>query len=84
MEKRFYLDSDHRPEGTIWYTLVFENPTTYFVERFNDSVLSFLTGRVKKIRPSEFNGQTVNGVRLAELVETKLKEIDNASCRLQV
>ena len=67
----------------MWYTLVFEGSTDFFVEQFNDSVLSFLTGRVKKIRPAEFNGHVVNGVLLADLVEAKLREIDNASHRLQ-
>ena len=68
----------------MWYTLVFEDSTVFFVEQFNDSVLSFLTGRVKKIRPAEFGGHLINGVPLADVVEAKLKEIDNASYRLQI
>jgi hypothetical protein len=72
---RYYLDSINRPEGTIWLTLVLEDSANYFVEQFNDSTLSFLTGRVKKIKPADFDGHIVNGTPLAKLVEVKLSEI---------
>jgi len=84
MTTRYYLDAIHQPEGTTWFTLVFEDTTNYFVERFNDSTLSFLTGRVKKIRPSDFRDHFVNNIPLAEVVEAKLREIDKAAYRFQV
>ena len=68
----------------MWFTLVLEDSMTFFVEQFNDSILSFLTGRVKKIFPADFNDHLVNGVPLAKLVDAKLKEIENAQERLQV
>ena len=76
---RIYLDAIHRPEGTTWFTLVFKDSSTFFVEQFNDSILSFLTGRTKTIRPAEFEDYSINGTPLSRLVEAKLKEINNAA-----
>ena len=79
MLKRYHLDFEEKPAGTLSYTLVFEDFSNYFVEQYNDSKLSFLTNRVKKISPQEFDHFSVNGQSLAELVSKKLKEIsDNA------
>ena len=76
---RFYLDSVNRPEGTIWFTLVLKDSSTFFVEQFSDSVLSFLTGRTKTIRPDDFGNYSINGKSLAEVVENKLREINTAA-----
>jgi len=78
VRNRFYLDSMDRPDGTLWFTLVYENSTTFFVEQYNDSAFSFMTGRSKNIKPAEFPHYTVNGVPLVTLVDTKLKQISDA------
>jgi len=75
--KRYHLESEDKTTGTLSYTLVFEDASNYFVEQYNDSKLSFLTNRVKKIAPQEVDQYSVNGKSLSELVSKKLKEISD-------
>jgi len=79
MAKRYHLDSIQTPSGTIWYTLVFESPSNYFVEQYNDTTLPFVKDRVRKIPQSEIPRCSVNSVPLNKLVEIKMKEIVEAS-----
>ena len=73
--QRFHLDSIDRPDGTTWYTLVFESPSSYFVEQYNDSKIAFIKDRIRKILPDEFHKCSVNGVVLSKLVDRQMKEI---------
>ena len=73
MGTRFHLDSVSTKDGTLWFTLVIENPTNYFVELYNDSSQPFLTERTKIIKPIDFKNHQVNGVPLVKLVENTLK-----------
>lgn len=75
MIQRFYLDSIEERAGTISFTLVFESPSTYFVERYNDSRLSFMKERLKKIPWGEMGQYWVNGIQLNKLVKAKLQQI---------
>jgi len=78
---RFYLDAINRPEGTTWFTLVLKDSSTLFVEQFNDSILAFLTGRTRTIRPEEFPNYSINGRSLTVIVDNKLREIHEAAAR---
>jgi len=79
MAPRHHLDSIQTPAGIIWYTLIFESPSNYFVEQCVDTNLPLLKDRVRKIQPSEFPKCSVNGIPLNKLVEIKMKEIVEAS-----
>lgn len=75
MAQRYHLEQEERQNGNIWFTLVFNNFADFYVERYNDSSMSFATDRIKKIRLKDFVKYTVNGVALKKLVATKLEEI---------
>jgi len=75
--KRYHLDSIEKPDGVIWLTLVYENPFIFFVEQYNDSNLSFLKERLRIIPPDEMARHEFDGVRLSEMVEQKLRQIES-------
>jgi hypothetical protein len=75
MSKKIHLDSMNKPEGTVWFTLVFENEKQFYVEKCYDTNLAFIKNRLEKIDPTEFGKHSINGVSLAKLVETKLSEL---------
>lgn len=76
MAIRYHLGSIEKPDGTIWLTLVYDGSFTFFVEWYNDSRLSFLKDRLKIIRPDELDRHEFDGIRLAELVERKLRQVE--------
>lgn len=78
MPHRYHLDSTEGNEGTIWFTLVFDNSTQFFVEKYNDSSRVFVKERFKKIYPDEFGGYQINSIPLGKLVASKLKEIHSS------
>ena len=69
------LGSVERADGTVWFTLVFESPTSYCVFKYDDSPALFLKERTEIIHPDEFDRHEVNGVPLSKLVEEKLKAL---------
>ena len=75
MAERFHLDSVSTASGTIWFTLVIDNPLTYYVELYNDSRNAFIKDRTKRILPADLSKHWVNGVPLISLVENKLEEM---------
>ena len=75
MQRRYHLDEINKPEGTLWFTLIFESYENFFVERYNDSNMPFIADRTKNIPVKEFDKFDVNGVPLKRLVATKLEEI---------
>ena len=79
MAQRFHLDLMNSPEGTVWFTLVLEEPVRYHVESYTDSRNAYLKERTKYIAPSEFGQYQVNGVPLIKLVENKLQDMVEAS-----
>jgi hypothetical protein len=78
MAQRFHLDLVNTTDGTIWFTLVVDDPVGYFVEEYNDSPNVFIKGRTKLITPCDLAKHEVNGVSLIKLVENKLQEIVEA------
>src|SRR6185369_2082003 len=72
---RFHLGSISEDSGTIWFTLVVDSPSNFFVERYNDSTQPFIRDRLKTIKPSEFGKHQINGVSLNKIVGSKLVEI---------
>ena len=74
---RYHLDSIETTTGTIWLTLVCENPFRFFVEQYNDSKLSFLKDRLKVIQAGDLDRHGVNGISLATLVERKRRQIQD-------
>jgi len=79
VSQRFHLDSINRPDGTTWYTLVFDDSFNYFVEQYNETNLPIVKDRIRKILPDEMHKCSVNGVVLKKLVESKMKEILEAA-----
>jgi len=76
--ERFHLDSVKDREGTIWFTLVMEDPTNYFVEQYNDSQFGTAQQRTMCISRDKLKNHNVNGIPLITLVENKLAEIAEA------
>gem|GEM_PF-1246393 len=77
MAQRFHLEQEEHPEGTIWFTLVFESYANFFVERYNDSDMAFIVNRLQEIRLKDFDKYLVNGVPLKKLVAARLEEIES-------
>lgn len=75
MAKRHHLKSVETADGTIWLTLVCEDPLNFFIEQYNDAKISFLKERLKIIRSNELGRHEINGVPLVKLVERELKQI---------
>ena len=75
MAKRYHLKTVDGIDGTIWLTLVYEDPYHFFVEQYNDSRLSFLVDRLKIIRIDDLCRYEFEGVSLVDLVEQKLAQI---------
>jgi hypothetical protein len=75
LNKRIHLGSTATAEGIIWFTLVFEYGSEFFVERYNDSHLDVKEKRLQIIPSNEFKKHLVNGVSLRQLVDEKFKEI---------
>jgi hypothetical protein len=75
MAKKVHLDSVSKTNGTVWFTLIFENSKEFFVEERFDSDMPYLKNKVKAIPPAEFNQHTINGVPLAKLVNFGLTEL---------
>jgi hypothetical protein len=69
------LGSVERADGTVWYTLVFESPTSCCVFRYDDSPALFLKERTEIIHMDDFDKHEVNGIPLSKLVEEKLKAL---------
>jgi len=53
-----------------------ENPTHFYVEKYNDTPLSFLRDRLKIIHLIEFGKYDVDGVPLTTLVAEKFRELN--------
>lgn len=81
--QRFHLEQEEQANGNIWFTLVFTSFADFYVERYNDSGMAFITDRIKEIRLKDFDKYTVNGAALKKLVATKLEEI-HASEKISV
>jgi hypothetical protein len=79
MATRVHLGSVEKLDGTVWFTLVIDNLSTFYVEQYNDSRQPLIRERIKTINPAEFNHYEVNGTPLSTLVETKMKEIFEAA-----
>ena len=75
MADRFHLDSVATASGTVWYTLVIDNPVGYYVEQYNDSKNAFIKDRTKRISAVELTKHWVNGTPLITLVENKMTEM---------
>jgi hypothetical protein len=75
MPKKVHLDSVNKTDGTVWFTLIFDDSKSFFVEERFDSDMPFIKNKVKAILPSEFNHYTVNGVPLSKLVNFQLNEL---------
>ncbi|HEU6448482.1 MAG TPA: hypothetical protein VFV23_08600 [Verrucomicrobiae bacterium] len=82
MQKRHHLDEINKPDGIIWFTLVFEDYTNFFVESYNDSNKPFIAERLKNISVRDFDKYEVNGVPLKKLVAAKLEEIQAGERKL--
>ncbi len=76
--ERFHLDSAKDREGTIWFTLVVEDPINYFVEQYHDSKFRNAQDRMMCISRDKLRNHIVNGIPLITLVENKLAEIAEA------
>jgi hypothetical protein len=77
MAKKYHLDSVAKADGTVSFTLVFEDPTRFFVEERHEPRLPDVEKIIKNIPPSEFGKHHVNGVSLIKLVAIKLGEGQN-------
>lgn len=77
MARKYHLDSVTKPEGTVRFTLVFEDTRNFFVEERHDSHRPDAEKIVKNIPPSEFGKHLVNGVSLIKLVAARLDEAQN-------
>lgn len=75
MVKKLHLDSVIQPDGTVWFTLVFENPTKFFVEELHDSNLPFIKHKIRTISAADLEEHAINGVCMSKLVKSKLKEV---------
>lgn len=76
------LGSVKKTVETDWFTLIVENPDTYYVLVFTDSPLLTLKTKTKIVHPREFEEHQVNGVPLAKLVEEKLEFLNLRSRNL--
>jgi len=79
MNKRIHLGSTTTPNGNVWFTLVFEYGSEFFVERYDDSDLNIKEKRLQIIPSNEFKKHLLNGVPLRQLVDEKFKEIPYAN-----
>jgi len=59
----------------VWFTLVFEYGSEFFVERYDDSHLQIKEKRLQIIPSVDFKKHQLNGVSLRQLVDEKFKEI---------
>jgi hypothetical protein len=75
MAHRYPLAEVDKSDGTLWFTLVFEDYANLFVERYNDSDRSFMTDKIQNIPVKKFDRYKVNGIPLQRLVAAKLEEI---------
>ena len=85
MAHRYPLAEVNKPDGTLWFTLVFEDYANLFVERYNDSDRALITARIQNVPVKKFDRYKVNGVPLKRLVAEKLEEIyaDEMESRLR-
>jgi len=85
MAHRYPLAEVNKSDGTLWFTLVFEDYANFFVERYNDSDRALVADRIKNIPVKKFDRYKVNGVPLKRLVAEKLEEIhaEEMEMRLQ-
>ena len=74
MPKKIHLDSVNRPNGIVWFTLVFEDERQFFVEKIFDSNLPFKNNEYEKIDPKDFSKHFVNGTSLTHLVAKTLDD----------
>jgi len=82
MSHRYPLAEVNKSDGTLWFTLVFEDYTNLFVERYNDSDRALLTTRIQNIPIKRFDRFKINGVPLKKLVAEKLEEIHTEEVEL--
>ena len=75
MAHRYPLAEVNKPDGTLWFTLVFEDYANLFVERYNDSNRALVTARIQNIPVKKFDRYKINGMSLKRLVAEKLEEI---------
>jgi len=66
-------------QGTVWYTLILNDPVSFYVEVYNDSTNAFIKDRSKRILPVELHKHWVNDMPLISMVEQKLEEMAEAS-----
>jgi len=74
MAKKIHLDAIIKPEGTTWFTLIFENNKSFIEERL-DSNMPNVKNAIKTILPSDFGKHIVNGIPLNKLVADRLNEV---------
>jgi hypothetical protein len=67
--------------GTNWFTLVVDGVSGFYVERYTDSSLPFVNGRLKMLPFADFKKYKINGVPLADLVTNKFRELNVQSGR---
>jgi len=84
MAHRYPLAEVNKPDGTVWYTLIFEDYANLFVERYNDSDRAFITDRIQNIPVKKFDKYKVNGIPLKRLVAEKLEEIHAEEMELRL
>ena len=75
MPKKIHLDSVIKPNGSVWYTLIFESSQSFYVEERTDSNLPFLKNQVTHIAPTDFYKHTINGTSLRKLVAARLEDL---------
>ena len=76
MARRFYLSSIDKDDGTvIWFTLVLEGASQFFVERCRDSRLPFMRDQITRIEGDDLGRVQLDGVSLDKLVKNRLREI---------
>jgi hypothetical protein len=73
--KRFPLDSTDGLVGKICYTLVVKERSNFYVERYTDSPLPFVNGRLKILMFADCGRVNVNGVPLINLVINRLRHL---------
>lgn len=74
MVKKLYLDSVVKPEMTVWFSIVFENSTKFFVEVMQDFNHPSHQREVKTISAADLEEHDINGVSMKKLVTARLNQ----------
>ncbi len=79
MIERYALATVKHENEIIRFTLVINDPLSYFVEQCHEPTKPFVQAQKFQIKPDELSKRRVNGIPLIKLVERKLEELAEAA-----